>query len=99
MSNYDNDVLGVGNSNHPANQNELTDREMLTEVYNVNSDILEIFDRAKSDADYYYKRSVEKSKKIIELECFIRQIKETVSPSGNGICIIVKNQIENFLNK
>mgnify|MGYP000880669661 CR=1 FL=1 len=46
MANYDHDVIGVGNSNHPANQTELSDSDVFSYLVDIDemSDSIEFDD-------------------------------------------------------
>jgi len=99
MANYDNDVIGVGNSNHPANRMELTDREILTEHHCIKGDALQMFDELTSDLEHSRWKETVRTKRLAKAMELLENIKDLLSNSDNGFCIIACNRIEQFINE
>jgi hypothetical protein len=80
MSNYDHDVLGVGNSLHPANQEETN--------YDPNG--------YEALANTLFNEKMEWMKKAITLEIYIKEIKFLADGSSdrNGLATIISNLLK-----
>ena len=80
MSNYDHDVLGVGNSLHPANQEETN--------YDPNG--------YEELANTLFNEKMEWMKKAMTLEIYIKEIKFLVDGSSdrNGLATIISNLLK-----
>jgi hypothetical protein len=80
MRNYDHDVLGVGNSLHPANQEETN--------YDPNG--------YEELANTLFNEKMEWMKKAMTLEIYIKEIKFLVDGSSdrNGLATIISNLLK-----
>jgi hypothetical protein len=81
MSNYDHDVLGVGNSLHPANQVENNDpngyEELANDLFNEKMDLM----KRAMDAEFYLK----------EIKFLADGMKDT-----NGLATIISNLLKDI---
>jgi hypothetical protein len=82
MINYDNDVIGVGNSLHPANQEETN--------YDPNG--------YEQLANTLFNEKMEWMKKAITLEVYIKEIKFLADGmyDNNGLATIISNLLKDI---
>lgn len=79
--NYDDQVLGVGNSSHPANQEEIVDNDP---------------NGYEALADKLFNEKMEWMKKAITLEIYVKEIKFLADGmyDSNGLATIIYNLLK-----
>jgi len=88
MSNYDHDVLGVGNSLHPANQVENNDPNGYEQLANGYEQL----------ANTLFNEKMEWMKKAMTLEIYIKEIKFLADGmyDNNGLATIISNLLKDI---